>query len=69
VPIRKRPALVLPHGFREQQLINRQSSVGMLTLSPARVRELLLAEPSFADLGSIAAVNGPYASSRNTRPI
>ncbi|KAJ7368123.1 DUF803-domain-containing protein [Mycena albidolilacea] len=36
VLIRKRPALVLPHGFREQQLMNRQSSVGMLTLSPAR---------------------------------
>ncbi|KAF7355162.1 DUF803 domain membrane protein [Mycena sanguinolenta] len=36
VPIRKRPALVLPNGFREQQALNRQSGVSMLTLSPAR---------------------------------
>jgi hypothetical protein len=36
---RKRPALILPHGFKEQQLLNRQSAVGMLTLSPARVCE------------------------------
>ncbi|KAJ7276221.1 magnesium transporter NIPA-domain-containing protein [Mycena haematopus] len=36
VPIRKRPALVLPNGFREQQVLNRQSAVSMLTLSPAR---------------------------------
>ncbi|KAF7352939.1 DUF803 domain membrane protein [Mycena venus] len=35
-PVRKRPALVLPHGFKEQQLLNRQSAVSMLTLSPAR---------------------------------
>ncbi|KAJ6516066.1 magnesium transporter NIPA-domain-containing protein [Mycena sanguinolenta] len=36
LPIRKRPALVLPNGFREQQALNRQSGVSMLTLSPAR---------------------------------
>ncbi|KAF8211306.1 magnesium transporter NIPA-domain-containing protein [Mycena galopus ATCC 62051] len=36
IPVRKRPALILPNGFREQQLQNRQSTVGLLTLSPAR---------------------------------
>ncbi|KAK7061572.1 DUF803 domain membrane protein [Favolaschia claudopus] len=35
-PSRRRPALVLPNGFKEQQLLHRQSAVSMLTLSPAR---------------------------------
>ncbi|KAJ7699926.1 magnesium transporter NIPA-domain-containing protein, partial [Mycena rosella] len=33
---RKRPALVLPSGFREHQLLHKQSAVSMLALSPAR---------------------------------
>ncbi|KAJ7179277.1 DUF803-domain-containing protein [Mycena filopes] len=35
---RKRPTLVLPSGFREHQLLHKQSGVSMLALSPARVR-------------------------------
>jgi len=33
---RKRPALILPSGFREHQLLHKQSAVSMLALSPAR---------------------------------
>ncbi|KAJ7781404.1 DUF803-domain-containing protein [Mycena metata] len=33
---RKRPTLILPNGFREHQLLHKQSAVGMLALSPAR---------------------------------
>lgn len=38
---RRRPALILPSGFREHQLLHKQSAVSMLALSPARVRPLL----------------------------
>ncbi|KAJ7086735.1 magnesium transporter NIPA-domain-containing protein [Mycena epipterygia] len=33
---RKRPTLILPSGFREHQLLHKQSAVSMLALSPAR---------------------------------
>ncbi|KAJ6509965.1 DUF803-domain-containing protein [Mycena vitilis] len=33
---KKRPTLILPAGFREQQLLHKQSAVSMLALSPAR---------------------------------
>ncbi|KAJ7047522.1 DUF803-domain-containing protein [Mycena alexandri] len=33
---RKRPTLILPNGFWEQQLLHKQSAVSMLALSPAR---------------------------------
>ncbi|KAJ7667844.1 DUF803-domain-containing protein [Mycena polygramma] len=33
---KKRPTLILPPGFREQQLLHKQSAVSMLALSPAR---------------------------------
>ncbi|KAJ7499071.1 DUF803-domain-containing protein [Mycena latifolia] len=71
---RKRPTLVLPNGFREHQLLHKQSAVSMLALSPARPLLMVHTPPReipdrFRERDGERDVQTPLSGSQRRRAI